>query len=162
MNIKNKDRLQMLTTWSSYCNQSQVWSILCIPLCYLPLETPDKYQHGRHKSCCKKELTFHLHSEGSLNKVFKDVENTCVKGSWDERWQFVAEKTEYALSQGLKVCLCVGESLKEREANETMAVVSKQVKAVAGFACFPTRNCAWTILLSKNFQEGSMIVHNSV
>jgi hypothetical protein len=44
----------------------------------------------------------------------------------------VAEKVEYALSQGLKVCLCVGESLKERECNETAQVVSRQVQAVAG------------------------------
>lgn len=46
--------------------------------------------------------------------------------------QVVAEKVEYALSQGLKVCLCVGESLKERECNETAQVVSRQVQAVAG------------------------------
>ncbi|CAK9210695.1 unnamed protein product [Sphagnum troendelagicum] len=45
--------------------------------------------------------------------------------------QVVAEKVEYALSQGLKVCLCVGESLKERECNETAQVVSRQVQAVA-------------------------------
>jgi triosephosphate isomerase len=46
--------------------------------------------------------------------------------------QVVAEKVEYALSQGLKVCLCVGESLRERECNETAQVVSRQVQAVAG------------------------------
>ncbi|KAH9552722.1 hypothetical protein CY35_09G081100 [Sphagnum magellanicum] len=45
--------------------------------------------------------------------------------------EFVADKTEYALSQGLKVCLCVGESLKERENHETSNVVAKQTKAVA-------------------------------
>lgn len=44
----------------------------------------------------------------------------------------VAEKTEYALSQGIKVCLCCGETLKERECNETMTVVCKQIQAVAG------------------------------
>lgn len=49
-----------------------------------------------------------------------------------EVWQIVAEKTAYALNQGLKVCLCVGETLQERERNETGAVVSRQTAAVAG------------------------------
>lgn len=46
--------------------------------------------------------------------------------------QVVAEKVAYALSQGLKVCLCVGESLQERERNETANVVARQTQAVAG------------------------------
>lgn len=45
--------------------------------------------------------------------------------------QFVAEKTEYALSKGLKVILCVGETLEQREANQTFDVISKQVQPVA-------------------------------
>ena len=44
----------------------------------------------------------------------------------------MAEKTEYALSKGLKVILCVGESLEQRESNQTFDVISKQVKPVAG------------------------------
>jgi triosephosphate isomerase len=47
-------------------------------------------------------------------------------------WQIVAEKTAYAVNQGLKVCLCCGETLQEREKNETNAVVCRQVGAVAG------------------------------
>ena len=46
--------------------------------------------------------------------------------------QFVAEKTEYALGKGLKVILCVGETLEQRESNQTFDVISKQVKPVAG------------------------------
>ena len=46
--------------------------------------------------------------------------------------QFVAEKTEYALSKGLKVILCVGETLEQRESDQTFDVISKQVKPVAG------------------------------
>ena len=45
--------------------------------------------------------------------------------------QFVAEKTEYALSKGLKVILCVGETLEQRESNQIFDVISKQVKPVA-------------------------------
>jgi len=34
--------------------------------------------------------------------------------------QFVASKTAFALSQGMNVILCVGESLETREANDTV------------------------------------------
>ncbi|XP_024402314.1 triosephosphate isomerase, cytosolic isoform X1 [Physcomitrium patens] len=47
----------------------------------------------------------------------------------------VAEKTAYALDNGLKVCLCVGETLEERERNETGAVVARQTAAVASKIC---------------------------
>ena len=45
--------------------------------------------------------------------------------------QFVAEKTSYALSKNLSLILCVGESLEQREANKTTAVVVEQLEAVA-------------------------------
>lgn len=45
--------------------------------------------------------------------------------------QFVADKTSYALSKGLSVILCVGESLEEREANKTTDVVVEQLSAAA-------------------------------
>ncbi|PVV01201.1 hypothetical protein BB560_004390 [Smittium megazygosporum] len=44
--------------------------------------------------------------------------------------EFVAEKTKYALSKGLKVILCCGELLEEREAGQTQAVVDRQLLAV--------------------------------
>lgn len=44
----------------------------------------------------------------------------------------VAEKVAYALSQGMKVILCCGETLEQREKNETTMVVARQIKAVAG------------------------------
>jgi triosephosphate isomerase (TIM) len=42
----------------------------------------------------------------------------------------VARKTAAALAAGLSPIVCVGETLAEREANETLAVVSRQVAAV--------------------------------
>ncbi|CAI5993334.1 unnamed protein product [Closterium sp. NIES-65] len=45
--------------------------------------------------------------------------------------EFVADKVAYALSKGLKVIACIGESLEQRESGETVAVVSAQVKAIA-------------------------------
>ncbi|KAH7281808.1 hypothetical protein KP509_36G063900 [Ceratopteris richardii] len=45
--------------------------------------------------------------------------------------EFVSDKVAYALSQGLKVIACIGESLAQREAGETMTVVSEQTRAIA-------------------------------
>jgi len=46
----------------------------------------------------------------------------------------VGDKVAYALSQGLKVIACVGETLEQREAGSTMEVVAAQTKAIAGIA----------------------------
>ncbi|OIC46761.1 triose-phosphate isomerase, partial [Acinetobacter baumannii] len=48
--------------------------------------------------------------------------------------EFVADKVAYALSQGLKVIACVGETLEQREAGDTLNVVSEQTKAIAAKA----------------------------
>ncbi|KAJ3693679.1 hypothetical protein LUZ60_009159 [Juncus effusus] len=45
--------------------------------------------------------------------------------------EFVGEKVAYALSKGLKVIACVGETLEERESGSTMDVVAAQTKAIA-------------------------------
>lgn len=47
-------------------------------------------------------------------------------------FQFVGDKVAYAVSQGLKVIACVGETLEQREAGTTMQVVAAQTKAIAG------------------------------
>lgn len=49
----------------------------------------------------------------------------------NETNDFVADKVAYALSQGLKVIACVGETLEQREAGSTMEVVAAQTKAIA-------------------------------
>jgi len=48
-----------------------------------------------------------------------------------ESSEFVAEKTSYALGKGVGVILCCGETLEEREADKTTAVVVEQLSAVA-------------------------------
>ncbi|KAL0918087.1 hypothetical protein M5K25_010076 [Dendrobium thyrsiflorum] len=45
--------------------------------------------------------------------------------------EFVGDKVAYALSQGLKVIACVGETLEQREAGSTVDVVAAQTKAIA-------------------------------
>lgn len=44
--------------------------------------------------------------------------------------ELVADKTKYALDNGLKVILCIGETLEERKANETLKVCERQLDAV--------------------------------
>ena len=46
--------------------------------------------------------------------------------------QTVADKTAYALSKGLGVILCCGETLDERESNDTFNVIAKQVHTIVG------------------------------
>ena len=44
-----------------------------------------------------------------------------------ETSKLVADKTRAAIDAGLSVILCVGETLEEREANKTKAVVESQL-----------------------------------
>ncbi|XP_042418329.1 triosephosphate isomerase, cytosolic-like isoform X2 [Zingiber officinale] len=45
--------------------------------------------------------------------------------------EFVGDKVAYAVSKGLKVIACVGETLEQRESGATTEVVSAQTKAIA-------------------------------
>eukprot|EP00850_Spirogloea_muscicola_P007534 SM000038S14347 [mRNA] locus=s38:288979:291396:- [translate_table: standard] len=49
----------------------------------------------------------------------------------NESNEFVADKVAYALDEGLKVIACVGETLEQREAGETMKIINEQIKAIA-------------------------------
>ena len=48
---------------------------------------------------------------------------------YNESSEVVAKKTQYALSKGLNVILCIGERLEEREAGETNNVLKVQLDA---------------------------------
>lgn len=45
--------------------------------------------------------------------------------------EFIAEKTKFALDQGLSVILCIGETLEERKADITLKVCARQLDAVS-------------------------------
>ncbi|GAB2274377.1 hypothetical protein Dimus_009140 [Dionaea muscipula] len=49
----------------------------------------------------------------------------------NETNEFVGDKVAYALSQGLKVIACIGETLEQRESGATLEVVAAQTKAIA-------------------------------
>ncbi len=46
------------------------------------------------------------------------------------RVQFVAQKTAFALQEGLGVIACIGEKLQERESGQTEAVLIRQLSAL--------------------------------
>jgi triosephosphate isomerase len=50
---------------------------------------------------------------------------------FNETDELIAEKAEHALSQGLKVIACIGETLQERECGKTNEVVARQMCAYA-------------------------------
>lgn len=45
--------------------------------------------------------------------------------------EFIASKTKFALDQGLKVILCIGETLEERQSGVTLDVCARQLDAVS-------------------------------
>jgi len=49
----------------------------------------------------------------------------------NESDELVAKKVKYAVSKGLNVMACIGETLEEREAGETLDVCKRQLKAMA-------------------------------
>ncbi|OMH81243.1 Triosephosphate isomerase [Zancudomyces culisetae] len=68
-----------------------------------------------------------LKDVGAKWVILGHSERRNIFGESDE---FVAKKTKKALSVGLKVILCCGELLEEREAGATQQVVERQLKAV--------------------------------
>lgn len=74
--------------------------------------------------------------EVSVDQI-KDVGATWVIVGHSERRtiikeddEFIAEKTKFAISCGVSVILCIGETLEERNANKTIDVVKTQIDAV--------------------------------
>lgn len=73
--------------------------------------------------------------EVSVDQI-KDVGATWVILGHSERRtilketdEFIASKTKFAIDNGLKVILCIGETLDEKKAEKTIAVVQKQLDA---------------------------------
>ncbi|CAB76230.1 Triosephosphate isomerase [Schizosaccharomyces pombe] len=64
-------------------------------------------------------ITYTLTGHSERRTIFKESD------------EFVADKTKFALEQGLTVVACIGETLAEREANETINVVVRQLNAIA-------------------------------
>lgn len=61
--------------------------------------------------------------------------------------KLIGEKVGYAVQCGLKVIVCVGEKLSEREAGQTEEFVNKQLKAISGMLVYYVMGylaiCSW-------------------
>lgn len=97
--------------------------------------------HWRDLVSCNFCFSFPVYADSqssfSLNQL-KDVGlEWVVLGHSERRTLFhetdelIAEKTQAALKQNVKVIFCIGESLEEREGNKTEDVVTRQVEALA-------------------------------
>jgi len=69
-----------------------------------------------------------LKDVGATWVILGHSERRAIFGESDE---LIAQKVVHALEQGLKVIACIGETLQEREAGQTEAVVFRQLKAFA-------------------------------
>ncbi|CAO1311082.1 unnamed protein product [Diamesa serratosioi] len=69
-----------------------------------------------------------LKDNGATWVIIGHSERRQIFGESDE---LIAEKTAFALAEGMKVIACIGETLQEREAKQTEAVVFRQMKAIA-------------------------------
>ncbi|THG21716.1 hypothetical protein TEA_024098 [Camellia sinensis var. sinensis] len=78
----------------------------------------------------------------------------------NESNEFVGDKVAYALSQGLKVIACIGETLEQRESGSTKDVVAAQTKAISAYECTlplfllgPVALHAWVKLIAEKMPE---------
>ncbi|KAJ6820093.1 triosephosphate isomerase, cytosolic-like isoform X1 [Iris pallida] len=119
-------------------SQDVVEVVLSPPFVFLPL-TKDSLRKDFHvaaQNCWVKKggaFTGEVSAEMLVNLgipwvILGHSERRALLGESNE---FVGDKVAYALSQGLKVIACVGETLEQREAGSTMDVVAAQTKAIA-------------------------------
>lgn len=112
--------------------------VVAPPSCYLQYsreKLPANVQVAAQNCYKEKEGAF----TGEISPLMiKDLGGTWVITGHSERRhilgesdEFVAEKTKFALDNGLGVIPCVGEKLEEREANKTIEVINRQLKALA-------------------------------
>jgi triosephosphate isomerase len=59
---------------------------------------------------------------------------------YGETDQIVAEKIGSALRSSIRVIACLGETFEERKADQTVAVVTRQLKAIVGMSA-PSNGC---------------------
>lgn len=120
---------------SATMDTEKVDAVICAPY----LQLPGLVEASKGSSIFVGAQNMHQEKEGAFTgeisgDMLKDVGVTHVIIGHSERRQYFNEtdesvnlKTKAALALGLTPIVCVGESLEQREANETEAVVSKQV-----------------------------------
>ncbi|VEU21469.1 DEKNAAC102684 [Brettanomyces naardenensis] len=117
---------------------SNVQVVLCPPFPYLAQVVAENKQATIKvgaQNCYVKESGAYT---GEVSpKFLKDLGVDYVILGHSERRQifkesdeFVAEKVKFALAEGLKVILCIGETIDEKKAGKTLAVCKRELQAV--------------------------------
>ncbi|KAI8326258.1 cytosolic triosephosphate isomerase [Martensiomyces pterosporus] len=127
----------LVSTFNAGSAPSDVEVVIGAPFVYVPLaaETLRKDWAVAGENCYIKEkgaFTGEVSPEmlkdvGAKWVILGHSERRSILGETDE---FTAQKVVKALEAGLKVALCVGELLEEREAGVTQQVVNRQLEAV--------------------------------
>jgi triosephosphate isomerase len=122
-------------------------TVICPPFVYLPeaarMLRGSSIQLGSQDVCAEAQGAFTGEVSAAMLKDigcrFAIVGHSERRALYVESDQLVARKFAAVLSQQLTPILCVGESLAEREANQTRVVVERQLEAVlalCGIASF--------------------------
>lgn len=118
---------------------SDIDVVICPPFVYLPMVAEIL---SSHKSIAWGGQNLDPHASGAYTGEiagpmlhdfgcrFVIVGHSERRSYYGENDQIVAEKAAAALEYGLTPIVCVGETLEEREANQTEAVVGRQLDAV--------------------------------
>lgn len=120
--------------------KTQATVVICPPAVYLPAAQ----LHFKGTDIAHGAQDLSSHAQGAYTgeisgSMLKEVGCTYVivghserRQYWGESSALVAEKCQQALLEGLTPILCIGETLSQREADETEAVLSAQLDAVIG------------------------------
>lgn len=118
-------------------SNDKVEAVVCAPFPYLPTLV-EKTKNTNVEIAAQ---NMHFEDNGAYTgevspEMLKDIGVTYVVLGHSERREMFAEtdetvnkKVHAAFKHGLVPIICVGETLEQREANETMAIVENQVKA---------------------------------
>src|SRR5699024_10030371 len=115
----------------------KVEAIICAPAVYLqtlverakgtPIKISAQTMHEADNGAFTGEISPTMLTDIGVSHVV--IGHSERREYYGETNESVNKKTKAALTHGLVPIVCVGESLEQREANETMAVVEEQVTA---------------------------------
>ena len=135
LNKTNKEAKAFFTEYAKLIKKTNNQVIFCAP--FTTLATTAKL--GKDLNFAAGAQNFHPAKNGtytgeiSLDMIAETGARVVLAGHSERRTifretdEFINEKVKTALSAGFKVILCVGETLEEREANKTEAVLKRQL-----------------------------------